>query len=1370
MNLRDARNYYIGLDIGTASVGWAVLDEYGNLYKFKGKNTWGSRLFDQANTAAETRSHRTQRRRYARRHMRIQNLREFLLPDIAKVDPEFFFRLNQSDLIAASRNFPEEHILFNGSPFSESEYYKRFPTIYHLRKYLVNSDKKEDIRLIYLALHHMMKYRGNFLIEGKLSAASANPHEAIKALVAELEEYCNILNIEWTSDCANTDAMEAAIAAVSTPRRDRQEGFIKALAFPPTESTRAKALANAVFGYKTEFSKIFPVEKSSDSNFALDNDEKVTKFVDEFLPDNCSGLFNAVVFTYNAYLLAGILKDAQGGTLSSSMVARYEDHKKDLAKLKEMVKKYYPPNKNNVRVQYNNLFRGPRYAQDGTYKKSGTTGYTGYILGQIKRDDFYTNLKKDLFKGVDLSMEDQAYWNSCQEKMDEGYFLPKLRTNENGAIPYQLHLEEMEAIINRQKKFYPTLAKNGDHIIDLLKFRIPYYVGPLGKETNPYRKKPFSWAIRKPGMETEPVRPWNFEDIIDIDASAEAFINNLTGECTYWLGKKVIPKNSLLYSEFCVLQELNVCKINTDGEKQTRITQEDVHDILEHVFKKKKKVRTADVEEHLKSKHPTHYHITGTQKENEFASSLGSYIDFKNILGREIVSYSDREMVETLITWATVFEDRKIFKRRINQTFGPKELGGNGALTTDQIKEICKKRYTGWSKLSREFLEELRVDYNGGRISIMDVLRDSGSNRPMNLMEILADKRYGFQDKLDELNQEFLKDQYNYSLDNIPGSPAIKRGINQSLKIVREIVSIVGREPAYICVEMAREDVGENKGKRTVSRYKQVKNLYAAITKDMEAYSDKQDSCRKLTSCEDRFDDERVYLYFLQCGKCAYSGKPLEINDLHLYHIDHIIPQSMVKDDSIDNKVLVFPSENERKLDRYPLPSEMRKKSYARWLAWKKAGLMSEKKFLALTTNRVSDHQAKGFINRQLVETRQISKHVVQLLQAEYPDTTVEAVKAALTHSLRSQYGFYKNRNVNDWHHAHDAYLACQISRFIHTRYPRIAEDLDYNTFTRYASALRKETNSHSGLIVNSFAVNGFDIETGEIKRDTWNGDFEIDRIRTCLNYKDCFISHKTEHLTGEFWNQTIYSHHQKTDKAIPIKKDKSPNHYGYYMGLNPSYYCVIEHTVTIREKRKRIVSMIGIPINIAYTVNDKAELLQYLKNLYEEPRLLKTPIPKYQKIEWDGNQYYLTSQSEMINARQLWLPQKYMQLLDALHSKKAIQEHENELSEKANDLFGYLCKQIKLHYPRYKNLHEKIISEKTLIEFENLTADQKLIAINEVLNVLHCNAERGMKKIKLSEGAGRMNGINFGNSISDITFIDTSVTGMFESRSHIEL
>ena len=70
--------YFVGLDIGTNSVGWAVTDDKYKLHKYKAHKMWGSRLFDQGSTAAERRIFRSNRRRLERRKQRLKILQEIL--------------------------------------------------------------------------------------------------------------------------------------------------------------------------------------------------------------------------------------------------------------------------------------------------------------------------------------------------------------------------------------------------------------------------------------------------------------------------------------------------------------------------------------------------------------------------------------------------------------------------------------------------------------------------------------------------------------------------------------------------------------------------------------------------------------------------------------------------------------------------------------------------------------------------------------------------------------------------------------------------------------------------------------------------------------------------------------------------------------------------------------------------------------------------------------------------------------------------------------------------------------------------------------------------------------------------------------------
>ena len=50
--IRPHSPYYIGLDVGTNSVGWAVTDPEYNVLRFKGNSMWGARLFEEAKPPA----------------------------------------------------------------------------------------------------------------------------------------------------------------------------------------------------------------------------------------------------------------------------------------------------------------------------------------------------------------------------------------------------------------------------------------------------------------------------------------------------------------------------------------------------------------------------------------------------------------------------------------------------------------------------------------------------------------------------------------------------------------------------------------------------------------------------------------------------------------------------------------------------------------------------------------------------------------------------------------------------------------------------------------------------------------------------------------------------------------------------------------------------------------------------------------------------------------------------------------------------------------------------------------------------------------------------------------------------------------------
>ena len=346
-------------------------------------------------------------------------------------------------------------------------------------------------------------------------------------------------------------------------------------------------------------------------------------------------------------------------TVASAMVKKYEKHKKDLKILRNAVRKYCTPE------EYRNFF----IEKTTNTKKLNYVNYIG-ADGRGNTENLYNEIKK-LLEDKDNVDKDIQY---ILKEIDAENFLSLLRTKENISIPYQLTVLEAARIIDNQGKYYPQLSANKDKILSIIEFRIPYYVGPMNTKN---RNERFSWACRKEGKQEEKIYPWNWKDIIDEDKTAARFIERMRNTCTYLPGEDVLPRYSLLYSEFVMLNELNKIKVNgkfiEHGMKQK---------MIEGLFKKQKNITEKSLINYLKKMNymnTDQYKIEGYQKEKAFASSLASYIDFTRIFGE--IHSGNRQMIEEIIEWLTLFEEKSIVKRQIQNKYGTQ-------VTAQQLEEI----------------------------------------------------------------------------------------------------------------------------------------------------------------------------------------------------------------------------------------------------------------------------------------------------------------------------------------------------------------------------------------------------------------------------------------------------------------------------------------------------------------------------------------------------------------------------------------------------------------------------------------------------------------------------------------------------------
>lgn len=1289
---RENIKYYIGVDIGTNSVGWAVIDENGNLLK-KGKHhLWGSRLFDQAQTAQNRRNYRSSRRRYNKRRQRIGLLRLIMSDMVLEVDPSFFIRLEKTTFLdkedkkaILKDNYKMNYNLFCDEDYNDKKYFKDYPTIYHLRKKLCESDEKADPRLIYLALHHIVKYRGNFLYEGQeLHLEPSNKEEDLKILFNMLSK-----NNDTTYDISDEQIqfiLKTVVENISkTAKVDECMSHLK---LNSEDKKIVKEFMRGLVGNKFNVSKLYMHEdlQFDDEDLKLQfsdksYEEKIMEY--ENVLEEKMEFIDLMQQFYSWIELSKIVgSDSQHASISGAMVNIYERHREDLKTLKEVMLKI-------GKKEYDEMFKPTSKNVVNYYNYVNPVACSG-----DKTDGFYKYVKKAIEKSDD-SRKDEI----LQKIANETYMLKQTSKN-NAYIPYQMQKDELIKILDHQEKYYPVLKENRDKIISILEFRIPYYYGPLDGN------KQFGWLIKKKGKENERILPWNHQEIVDVQETAAQFIKKLTNYCTYLPIEKVMPQKSLTCSMYEVLSEVN--KIRIDGKLLSIDTK---NRLIEDLFFKRKTVKEKDLINWLKQNQLTVGEITGYQKEKAFSSSLAPWIDFKEIFDE--INDSNYDLIEKIIEDMTIFNEGSILKERLKKAYN---------LDQNKVKKIMKLKYSGWSRLSKKLINGIRADNKfGSSVSILEVMKESH----MALMEIINDQDLGFKQIIEKENFKNETGSFEYEdIENLAGSPALKRGIWQTLQVIEEIKNYMGHEPKNIYIEFARE---EQEKVRTTTRVKKLKSIYNDIKNQLdvhgkEVYSNlnKQDEKSSI--------EKRLYLYYTQLGKCMYSGESLDIDKLSDYEIDHIFPRTLTSDDSLDNLVLVKKKENQRKLDDLVLPLEIRNKMEVFWKKLYDNGLITQTKYYRLMRDEFRRDQIDKFINRQLVETRQIIKHVANIIENHYEDTKVFTVRANLSHEFREKYGIYKNRNVNDFHHAHDAYIACIIGRYIQIRFPGLEAKYVYGQYMQNVKKTKNNIDKENhGFIINSMKYECIDEDTGEV---IWNPERILDYIK-CFNYRDVYITKKLDTNNRELFNVTILpndknSEKGKTKATIPVNKLRSNvRKYGGFSGLQSDI-------VAIEGKKGKKIDrrLINLPILLRYvSIEDQCKYIME-NNKYSDIKIIKK-IKKNQLIEIDGGLYYLSSATELVNAHQLILNNKENEIIFEINNamiKNDYSYFENREIE-ITKLYNLLCDKMKKYYPKYKGIYEKILTKN--IDFNILEIDLKCRVILEVLKILKAGAINGNLKFE---------------------------------------
>lgn len=1372
--MKHYEDYYLGLDIGTNSVGWAVTDPRYNLCKFNQKSMWGIRLFESANTAADRRMKRANRRRLQRRVQRINLLQDLFKEEICKVDPTFFIRLNESRLHIEdkSEEAAYRHPLFIMAEYSDIEYYEQYPTIFHLRKELIESSEPHDIRLVYLAIHHILKYRGHFLIDGSLG--DAKKFETVFAKVVELiQDEENGLGISLSE--VNEEAIEHILRNNKLSKSEKAKQMKNMLPIDEAacvdkeEAKKQKAaidnICKLIVGNKGDISKILKedfaeFEKTSFAFADSTYDETVRPEMESLMPDACY-FMDCIKAVYDWSVLVDILGDEE--YISFAKVNQYEKHQQNLKILRELMKKYCD------KKIYKKFFDGTdeKTANYAHYVGSVKTGNKKISLKKCSEEDFYKELKK-ILENMKIEGKDIETYQSVCDEAEKKTLLPLQRSKDNSSVPKQIHEAELERILANASLYLPFLKFEDadgldltEKIISIFNFRIPYYVGPLS--TRHKKNGANVWIQRK---EEGYIYPWNFEQKVDEEASNESFIRRMTNKCTYIPTEDVIPKMSLLYSKFMVLNELNNLKIRG---KEITVSQKQA--IYNDLFKTRIRVTGAKLLEYLKQDDPTLKKEDLSGFDQDFKANLTSYLDFeKKVFGDRICEDEVKKIVEDIIRWKTIYgDDWKMTKKVILANY-PKQL------SEEELKKVMSFRYNGWGNFSERFLNGISgIDKETGEVfTIIEALWETNCN----LMQLLSSK-FTFKEEIERINAENRGEITNVTYDSVVKdlfvSPSVKRAIWQSIQIVEEIKQVMGHAPEKIFVEMAR---GEEEKKRTQSRKSKLLELYESCK------GDTRDWCKEIEEIDERsFNSMKLYLYYTQMGRCMYSGEPIDIEQLMAgnpkWDRDHIYPQSKVKDDSIDNLVLVNREYNAKKSDGL-ISDSVQRQQKAWWAMLLEKGFITKKKYDRLMRkDDFSPEELGGFISRQLVETRQSSKAVVELLKQLYASETTKIIpiKAGIVSDFRkNDLKMMKSRRINDYHHAKDAYLNI------------VAGDVYSTKFTLNPMQwVKDKQKSEDERIYNISRVFDYDVYRNGVKiweAPEYNGKKRnesgekvggtLEQIRKTMRRNDILYTEYSYCGKGQLFNETI---EQKSKAAaIQLKKGLDTSKYGGYSSAKTAYFALVEFD---GKKEKRVRNIMEVPIYIANMLPHNPDAyLEYCENVkgLKNVQILRECIKKNALIEVNGYAMRIRSSNEtnlqFKNNIQLCLNsdeetiRKIEKYLDKNKNYDANEKFDHISLDETEKIYDDLAEKLISTYAQRPANQGRLLKEKRQA-FLELSLTERIKLINQIITMLRCDIESkaDLTAIDGNGNAGSMSVKKNTIGKSKLVLVNQSVTGLFENR-----
>ena len=421
------------------------------------------------------------------------------------------------------------------------------------------------------------------------------------------------------------------------------------------------------------------------------------------------------------------------------------------------------------------------------------------------------------------------------------------------------------------------------------------------------------------------------------------------------------------------------------------------------------------------------------------------------------------------------------------------------------------------------------------------------------------------------------------------------------------------------------------------------------------------------------------------------------------------------------------------------------------WKILKEKGLINEEKYKRLTRNyELTDKELSSFVARQLVETQQSTKALATLLKKEYPSAKIVYSKAGNVSEFRNRKDkeLPKFREINDLHHAKDAYLNIVVGNVYDTKFTE-----------KFFNNIRNE--NYSLKRVFDFSVPG----AWEAKGSTFN------TVKKYMEKNNPIITFAPYEVKGELFDQQIVP---KGKGQFPIKQGKDIEKYGGYNKLSGAFLFAVEYKG--KKARERSLETVYIK-DVELYLQDPIKYCESVLGL-KEPRIIKPKILMGSLFSINNKKLVITGRSGKQyvchHIYQLSINDEDSQYLKNI--AKYLQEEPDGNIERQNilnitsvnniKLFDVLCTKFNSNtYEIILNSLKNDVNEGRE-KFSELDILEQCNILLQLLKAFKCNRESSnLEKLNNKKQAGVIVIPHFFTKCSVFKVIHQSITGLFEKE-----